>query len=626
MYIFPVSTAEKNPSFGRMLTAKEQVLYTKSINQGLNALGKELGIIVHNSSAPSKGFMDTGIGSLLSKTSDKFFIPFLRAHGITSIQQEPTYLRRLSDPSPYSPISTSKNIYMIPLEKLASPEYNNLISVKDFVGIVKRKQFENNPERVDYGNVFQEYDYALRTAYKNFKSNRKKDSELSHLYSEFLNFKKEKYTTLEPDAMYEILTKEHFSEDWNEWPALDRNLYDTKKGFTRLDYLRHKHKKEIDFYMFKQWLAEREIAKTNEHNKALGIKIIADTPVAFTPAEVWTHKGLFLKDLALGCPPDYFSTEGQRWGFPILDPKKIFNEDGTLGKGGIFLKERYENIFKNSPGGIRIDHLIGLIDPFVYLEKEAHMTESNSGRLYSSPDHPLLRQYARKSEEEYSAILEKIIFPAAKKYGITKDKIICEDLGYVTDNVKKVIEKFQLTGLSVLQFGTSGVDASAKNVIMPGSHDNQSFIEYTGNFFKNGSTEEGRDYFIYKTHILGSDTVTPEENVDIYREELRQDKDKFMSASYTELFTSPAKKVQIFFTDFFGIGKTYNVPGTKKDCWTLRAPADFEWFYHDNLTKGKALNLPEVISRAIKQKGEIFSSKYLELLKNLDNFAQILKQ
>ena len=626
MYISSINNADRNPNFGRMLTAKEQVVDTKTINNGLKALDKELGIIIHNSSAPSKSFMNTGIGSLLSKTSDKFFIPFLRTHGFSSIQQEPDFLRRLSDPSPYSPISTAKNIYMIPLEKLASPEYDNLIPLKDFIGIVKRNADAKKLEKVDYGNIFLEYDTALKTAYKNFRSKKKTSGIINALDKQFKAFKQERYDSLEPNAMYEILAKEHYSEDWNKWPAVDRTLYDSDGNAERLRELRIKHRKDIDFYMFKQWLAEKEIEKANKRNHSYGINVIADTPVAFTPAEVWMNKDLFLKDLVLGCPPDFFSSEGQRWGFPIIDPKTIFNEDGTLGKGGEFLKKRYESIFKTSPGGVRIDHLVGLIDPFVYLEKEAHMTEDNSGRLYSSPWHHLLKQYTRQSEDEYSAIFEKIIFPAAEKYGITRDKIICEDLGYVTDHVKRVIEKLNLTGLSVTQYGASGFDAPARNVIMPGSHDNQSFIEYTDNFFRNGSTNDGRDYFMYKTHILGSDTLIPGENVDLYREELRSDKHKFMSASFAELFTSPAKKIQIFFTDFFGIGKTYNIPGTKKDCWTLRAPADFEHLYCDNLTKGLGVNLPEAISRAIKQKGEEFSSKYKDLIKELDLFAQILKQ
>ena len=208
------------------------------------------------------------------------------------------------------------------------------------------------------------------------------------------------------------------------------------------------------------------------------------------------------------------------------------------------------------------------------------MNESNSGRLYSSPHKELLRDYTKFTENEYSAIFEKIIFPAAEKHGVAKENIICEDLGYVTDNVKKVIEKLGLTGLSLTQFGYSGADAPARNVIMLGAHDNKSYIEFTNELFAKASIlGEGRDRFIYKTHILGSDTVNPKEDVHQYREDIRRDKTKFLAASFAELFTSPAKKVQIFFTDFFGMDKTYNVPGAKKDCWTLRLESDYEKLY-----------------------------------------------
>lgn len=98
-----------------------------------------------------------------------------------------------------------------------------------------------------------------------------------------------------------------------------------------------------------------------------------------------------------------------------------------------------------------------------------------------------------------------------------------------------------------------------------------------------------------------------------------------MAASFAELFTSPAKKVQLFFTDFFGIGKTYNVPGSKKDCWTLRLDSDFEKLYYDNLAQGLGVNFPEVIARAIRQRGTQFSEKHKNLLARLDKFTQILK-
>ena len=130
---------------------------------------------------------------------------------------------------------------------------------------------------------------------------------------------------------------------------------------------------------------------------------------------------------------------------------------------------------------------------------------------------------------------------------------------------------------------------------------------------------------MHKTHILGSDTVIPGKDVNQYREEIRRDKKTFMAASVAELFTSPAKKIQIFFTDFFGIGKTYNTPGAKKDCWTLRLQSNYEDLYYENLKNGTAINLPQTIATAIRQKGTEFSSQHTKLLRKLDYFTKIFK-
>ena len=602
-------------SFGRKPTARELPIYKKAINEGLKSLDKEFGLIIHNSSVPSKISQNTGIGSLLSKTSEAFFVPFLRNQGVTSILQDPTYLRRSCNFSPYDPLSTSKNIYMIPLEKLASEEYGYLLKPETFNIITT-----TNDTRVDYDKISKNYDNVLRIAYDNFYNSDYDTTLQEELNKSYNDFKTKNWSKLEPNAIYEILSKKYNNEDWKTWNDIDKYLYEDKT-LARVKEIRKNYAKDIDFHIFKQWLVEREIAKTNQRNEKLGIKIIADTPVAFTPTEEWLNKDLFIEDFAMGCPPDYFSADGQRWGFAVLNHKKLFNPDGTLAKGGIFLQNRYEDIFSNSPGGVRIDHLIGLIDSFVYRKSDPKMNETNSGRIFSSPDKDIFKEYTKKTEDDYLAIFTKIIFPTAEKYGITRDRIICEDLGHLTEPVKNAIYKLNLTGLSVTQFGYSGFDAPSRNVIMPGGHDNKSYIEYTNDFFENKN-----DYFYYKTHILGSDTATPEQNLDTYREEIRNDKNKFIAASFTELFTSPAKKVQMFFTDFFGIGKTYNIPGTQKDCWTLRLDNDFEDLYYENLQKGIALNIPEVISNTMKRKNTEFISAHKNLIKKLDYFAKKLKE
>lgn len=606
------NTEISNPNFQRKPGSSQMKKYTKTVNEGLKVLDKNLGLIVHNSSVPSAYGKNQGIGSLLSKNAELAFIPFLVANGISTIQQEPDNLRSTYVPSPYSPISPAKNIYMIPLERLADNEYGNLVDKEDIQKIIDKNAESNSPNTVNYTQIAKDYDEILTKAYNNLIFD---DHVLINDFEEFIFKKSEE---LEPSAIYEVLAKKYNNENWRNWPEAERNLYMNNDRET-LETIREENRNEIDFFMFKQWLVEREIEKANYRNETLGIKVIGDSPVAWTPVEEWMNQDLFMDGLALGCPPDYFAKNGQRWGFSVLKPETIFNPDGSLGKGGELMRKKYEKMFEASPGGARIDHVIGLIDPFVYSTREPKMNSKNSGRLYSSPNHPILDQYARKNIEEYSAILEKIVIPAAEKYGLSKDDIICEDLGTVTPPVLKVMKKLKLGGIAVTEFDHRGKHQKENKTIMLGSHDNPSFIQYTKSLFND------KKKLNTKATKLANDTALPNQDTKAYRDELKKNPVKFMAAAFLELFTSPAKKVQIFFTDFFGIGRTYNQPGKKKDCWTLRVPENFDKYYWENVKKGKAINLPETIANAIRHRGEDFASKHQDLLGRLDEMAKLLK-
>ncbi len=609
-------TTNYGPNFGRKPSVSEMKFYTKTINEGLRVLDKKVGIILHNSSAPAVKSQNTGIGSLLSETTETKLIPFLREHAVTSIQQEPNYLRSANEPSPYSPVDTAKNIFMTPLEKLLG-----LISVGTYSSIVANAP--ENDERADYKYVNETYPKALREAWDNYK---KGDM------TEFNDFKSAHIEELESGAIYQVLSSLNKSNYWKHWNATDKNLFcpknpnQEKKAAARLNEIRSSYSDDIDFYIFQQMILDKEIKSTNEKNKAAGINIIGDSPVAYSLVEEWKNQDLFLPNIALGVGPDYFSKDGQRWGFAVLKPETIFNPDGSLGRGGEFLKRRYEKMFEEAPGGVRIDHIIGLIDPFVYSTNEPKMTDTNSGRLYSSPDSALLGKYAKHSDEEYNAILTKIVIPAAEKYGLTKDDIICEDLGSVTPPVEKAMRDLKLSGIAVTEFDHRGRDTAPEKILMLGSHDNQSFIEFTEGLFKNKDTAGGRDHFAKKTQYLAEDTAPYGQNFEGYLNGIRQDKKKFMAASFAELFTSPAKRIQVFFTDFFGIPKTYNTPGKRHGCWTLRLPEKFEELYYKNIKEGLGLNFPEAIATAIRHKGENFAKQNKRLLDSLDKLAGILKE
>ena len=79
MNVLPMGRQDNLPlNFKRMPTKAEMPIYTDAVNRGLKVLNKELGIIIHNSSVPSKSAQNVGIGSLLSKTAEAFFVPFSR--------------------------------------------------------------------------------------------------------------------------------------------------------------------------------------------------------------------------------------------------------------------------------------------------------------------------------------------------------------------------------------------------------------------------------------------------------------------------------------------------------------------------------------------------------------------
>ena len=261
---------------------------------------------------------------------------------------------------------------------------------------------------------------------------------------------------------------------WDQ--EIDKNLFNPQnkneelKSKFRITELKKEYSEEIDFYNFCQFIADEQ--KQDARNYALknGIKLIADRQVGFSDRDIWANQSLFLKGWSLGCPPDYFSEEGQAWGFPVMDPEKLFQKNGSLGKGGQLLKAVFKKIFKENPGGVRIDHIIGLIDPWVYTN-----SPKKGSRLYSSPEREDLAKYAKvktenlnKDEEpesdvrvkkltklqvkKYSDFILKIIIKAAEEEGLSKDSIICEDLGSLTNPVYRVMEDLNLSGIRVTQF------------------------------------------------------------------------------------------------------------------------------------------------------------------------------
>ena len=605
------------------------------IKKALKALGKKNFVfIMHNGSFPAVEGENTGFGTINSN-GGKNFINY--ATGLfDAIQMGPAGKTKSSDSSPYCGTIFSNNPLFIDLKELTTAKWYKILSEETFNQIVK-----NNPNKdtnkTSYSYITKQQTLALSEAYENFiKLNN------AELNKEFENYKRENDSWLDKDSLYEALTIEHDTDYWPNWKSsVDKNLFNPKSYEEKMEYgkrideISKKYAKEIDEYKFIQFVLNKQNSETKKLADSKGIKMNADRQRAFSDRDSWAYQSLFLEGWCLGCPPDYFSKDGQAWGFPVIDPEKMYNSDGSLGEAGILMKNLYKKMFRENPGGVRIDHIVGLIDPWVYKSGKKPMSEQGAGRLYSSPEHPELSKYAIAKVEDldqtltadkekrvktlsdeqiklYGRLIEKIVIAAAEEEGLTKDAIVCEDLGTLTNPVAAVMKKYELLGMRLTQFTvpTEPEDPyRCKNITekcwaMIGTHDNQPVNIWAKNMV---NTHTG---YLHVKNLV-EDLFTEETDKDALIVKMTNDKEFLKETKLVELFASKAENLQIFFTDFFNMSQTYNTPGTSGDKnWSLRLP--------DNFEQMETINLPLLLKKAIIARGSEFANANKNLIEELD--------
>ncbi len=606
-----------------------------TIKKALKTLGKKNFVfIMHNGSFPAAEGENTGFGTINSNGGKKF-LNYVQGL-FDAIQMGPAGKTKSSDSSPYTGTIFSNNPLFIDLKELTTDKWFKILSEKTFNDIV-----ENNPNkdknRTRYSYITKRQDEALTEAYNNFvKLN---DAKLN---KEFEAYKKENDSWLSKDSLYEALSIKNGTDFWPNWKdKTDKNLFNPKskeeeKEFAkRIEETSKTYAKEIDKYKFIQFVLNKQNLETKKLADSKGIKMIADRQVAFSDRDCWAYQSLFLEGWCLGCPPDYFSKDGQAWGFPVINPEKLYNKDGSLGEAGILMKNLFKKMFKENPGGVRIDHIVGLIDPWVYKVGKKPMPSQGAGRLYSSPEHPELSRYAIAKLEDldetltsdkekrvktlteeqiklYGRLIEKIVIAAAKEEGLTKDSIVCEDLGTLTNPVAAVMKEYELLGMRLTQFTVPTEEDDpyrCKNITekcwaMIGTHDNRPVSAWAKSLIH---THEG---YLHVKNLV-DDLFQEADNKDEIIVKMTNDAEFLKETKLVELFACKAENIQIFFTDFFNMNETYNVPGTSGDKnWSLRLPNNFE--------EMQTINLPLILKKAIIARGSKFANANKKLIEELD--------
>ena len=634
-----------NVGFGRRLKEEEKPEYTKAIHDALDYLEvKNLSMIVHGSSFPSEK-RDTAIGSPYSKGADKF-VDFLKLNGFNAVQLGPGGTIGKKDTSPYISKVFAKNELFIDLEPLKTKKYANILSDKTYGELTtKNKETEDkNYNYTDFSKAFSNYDKAMKEAYGTFRAKvDAKDSDALKLNKEFEAFKKENKNWVESDGLFKVLSKENGSGDFEKWNDVDKNLPQNLKAGdvkakTRYDEIMKNHGKEVDENSFVQFLADKQLKESNNKRKEIGFNYIGDLLVGFNQSDVWANQGAFLKGWKLGCPFGGVNNGPQTWGIPVLDPKKLFKEDGSLGESGQLLKEKVAYSLKNYDN-VRIDHALGLVDPYVYKEDSVVKEPSGEVRRDRLVGNNVSYMHDVDPQGNFKKVLSKIVLPTFKEYGADKNDAVWEDLCSTTPTFDYVYHNQEhLPGITQTEWRRAE-NAPKDNWTLVGSHDSTPASEMIK---KDGIKNSDSWNVDYLSGFLNPDPIKGKERAE-YKEKIINSPQERVKAKFTELFRS-SKNLQMMFVDFFGINKTYNRGGQDHpDNWKLRVDNDFENDYYRALQDkdSYALNMPEILSQAVKAKAEMevaknphradalrneLTSKLSPLVSTLDKYTAVLKE
>jgi 4-alpha-glucanotransferase len=522
------------------------------------------GVLLSISSLPSP----YGIGTMGEAAYR--FIDRLAETGFSYWQVLPIGPTSLGD-SPYQSFSVfAGNPYFIDLDTLIA---EGLLERED----VEEISWYDSPDRVSYEKLWAMRYVVLRKAYKNAVAAGIVLSE------DYKAFKKDNSFWLDDYSLY-MACKNHFNNiEWLQW---DEKIRFRDKA--SMNHYKTKLAEDIEFWNFLQFEFLLQWADLRLYAEHMHISIIGDIPIyaALDSSDVWANRELFqLDDMGCptdvaGCPPDYFSPDGQKWGNPLYNWEKLEET------GFDFWKKRIE-VGAKLFDVIRIDHFIGMV------------------RYYTIPANKLPKDGCYKKGPGM-----KLIKALDEARG--KSKIIAEDLGDTTKEVDDTLLESGYAGMKLVEFAfDSGPDnkhlphnITRNNVVYGGTHDNETLLGFCRNM-------SDKDYQ-FALEYTGA-----------------KDVESLMDALYRMAFNSVADTVIFQMQDLLALGNEarMNKPATLGNNWRWRLTENqysqeivdkFERFVYTSGRKTKKL---KTLEEYIRNQGV---SKSIAELSNEEIYKYIL--
>jgi 4-alpha-glucanotransferase len=325
------------------------------------------------------------------------------------------------DVSPYGPVSRLfRNPIYIDVERVPELEYaESARAMLATPGCREKIAALRARSHVDYDAVIALKDSVLTELFRVFRARASAKGPGAKRFAEYEQFTRKREPELTHYATWMTLAESSGVPDWRVWPESMRDIHsESVQAYAR------DHADRITFHKWLQFETDRQLGEVAVRAKQLGMSIGAyqDLAVGTSPSgsDVWSDPQLFCEGASIGAPPDQYSSTGQVWGLPPINPRVLRQERYRYWT--LLLRRAFDH-----SGALRIDHVIGLFRSF-WVPNGAGGRE---GAYVRFPADDLLGILALESTRHNAIVVGEDLGtvppevpPALKKWGILSSKIL----------------------------------------------------------------------------------------------------------------------------------------------------------------------------------------------------------
>jgi glycogen debranching enzyme GlgX/4-alpha-glucanotransferase len=349
------------------------------------------------------------------------------AAGAAALGVNPLHMLFTQDRSRASPYQPSDRRFLDPIF-IDALDGASLPSDAAFVELALERSSEIaelvRAETIDYPHAWRVKRALLEARFAAFAKARKTQPS-DPLFVEYDSFIAAGGETLQRFARFQTIAEGRNGSDWRRWPP------DLRNGApAAVAAVADAQSERVDYHLFLQWLADRQLAAAAARAKAGGLSLglYRDLAIGAAPdgAEAWARAGELGQGVSVGAPPDPFSHDGQIWHLPPPDPLAMAR-DGWRGLSELFAANM------RHAGMLRIDHAMGLRRLFVIPDG----AKPAEGAYVSYPLHDLIGLLALESQKQRCGV-------------------VGEDLGTVPEGFREALNQADIFGMRVLWFEKDG--------------------------------------------------------------------------------------------------------------------------------------------------------------------------